>query len=83
MKYHEKLIAVTEFVQENFCDAADLIDVLGLSVEDVMKLLPDVLVANYDKFFEEDDYTKEETNEGYEEYIRLGETWQGEEEGDY
>lgn len=83
MKYHEKLIAVTEFVQENFCDAADLVEVLGLSVEDVIRLLPDVLVANYNEFFDYDDYTKEETSEGYEEYIRIGETWQGEEEGDY
>lgn len=83
MKYHEKLIAVTEFVQENFYDASDLVEVLGLSVEDVIRLLPDVLVANYNEFFDYHDDTKEETTEGYEEYIRIGETWQGEEEGDY
>lgn len=83
MKYHEKLITVTEFVQDNFYDVSDLVTVLGLSVEDVIKYLPDVLVANYSKFFTENDYTKEEETEDYKEYSRLGDAWQNEEEGDY
>lgn len=62
--YNEKLIRVTEFVEENFDDVGELVAVLGLTVEDVITLLPDVLVVNYGKFFngtatiEEDEETE-------------------------
>ena len=83
MKYHDKLIAVTEFVQDNFYDASDLVTALGLSVEDIIKYLPDVLVSNHSKFFTDNDYSKEETAEKYKEYSRIGDSWEDEEEGDY
>lgn len=82
MRYNEKLVAVTAFIQENFVDAEDLVATLNLSIEDIIKHFPDVLVSNYNKFFD-DDNTKEETTEDFDAYTRLGETWQTDEEEDY
>lgn len=74
MNYHDKLWAVRQFIEENFDDVSELAIALGLSVEDVMNLLPDVLVANYNKFFH--DITEEETEEIIEDYDGVGEDWE-------
>lgn len=74
MNYHDKLWAVRQFIEENFDDVSELAIALGLSVEDVMNLLPDVLVANYNKFFH--DITEEEAEEIIEDYDGVGEDWE-------
>jgi hypothetical protein len=74
VNYHDKLWAVRQFIEENFDDVSELAIALGLSVEDVMNLLPDVLVANYNKFFH--DITEEETEEIIEDYDGVGEDWE-------
>lgn len=74
MNYHDKLWAVRQFIEENFDDVSELAIALGLSVEDVMNLLPDVLVANYNKFFH--DLTEEEAEEIVEDYDGVGEDWE-------
>lgn len=74
MNYNDKLWKVKQFVEENFDDPTELVIALGLSVEDFIRLLPDVLVANYPKFFEanDEDYTHE--NEPLD--IGFGEDWE-------
>jgi len=74
VNYHDKLWAVRQFIEENFDDVSELAIALGLSVEDVMNLLPDVLVANYNKFFH--DITEEEAEEIIEDYDGVGEDWE-------
>jgi len=76
MKYADKLLAVTRFVEENFDDPAELVLVLGLSVEDFIRLLPDVLVANYNHFFTEHDNTEEDTIEEDKADSGVGEDWE-------
>lgn len=82
MNYNDKLWAVKQFVEDNFDDPVELTIALGLSVEDFINLLPDVLVANYTKFFNDDD-TEEDTAKENEANKRLGEDWEEEEEGGY
>ena len=52
MNYNDKLWNVKQFIEENFDDPVELTIALGLSVDDIVLLLPDVLVANYHKFFQ-------------------------------
>ena len=83
MKYHDKLLRVTAIIEENYDDPAELITLLGLSVEDIMKLLPDVLVANYNKFMVDYDDIEEDPSEEDEEDDGIGEGWEEEEEDSY
>ena len=76
MNYNDKLFAVKQFVEENFDDPVELTIALGLSIEDFINLLPDVLVANYNKFYITDDNTEEDTIEEDEIYYRLGDEWE-------
>lgn len=76
MRYNDKLVAVTRFVEDNFDDPVELTIALGLSVEDFIKLLPDVLVANYSKFYPTHDYTEEDTVEEDQEDLGVGEDWE-------
>ena len=55
MNYNDKLWNVKQFIEENFDDPVELTIALGLSVDDFILLLPDVLVANYHKFFQTGD----------------------------
>lgn len=75
MNYHDKLLKTTQFVEENFDDPAELIIALGLSVEDIINYLPDVLVANYKKFFEANENTDEDEQD-HEADIGVGEDWE-------
>ena len=76
MKYADKLLEVTRFIEDNFDDPVELVIALGLSVEDIIKQLPDVLVANYTKFYPTHDYTEEDTIEENETDDRTGEDWE-------
>ena len=76
MKYADKLLEVTRFIEDNFDDPVELVIALGLSVEDIIKQLPDVLVANYTKFYPTHDYTEEDTIEENETDDRAGEDWE-------
>ena len=76
MNYDDKLWAVKLFVQENFDDPVELVEALGLSVEDMINLLPDVLVANYTKFYPTHDYTEEDAPEEDEADFGVGENWE-------
>lgn len=51
MKYNEKLEAMIGFVEENFKSAAELVEWLEMSVEDVVQCFPDALVNSYEKVF--------------------------------
>ena len=62
MNYNDKFWNVKQFIEENFDDPVELTIALGLSVDDIVLLLPDVLVANYHKFFQ----TNEDTDEDFE-----------------
>ena len=75
MNYHDKLLKTTQFVEENFDDPAELIIALGLSVEDIINYLPDVLVANYKKFFEADENIDED-DQDHEANLGVGEDWE-------
>lgn len=75
MNYNDKLWKVKQFIEENFDDPTELTIALGLSVEDFINLLPDVLVANYHKFYQSNetddtDYEEEQTDYG------TGEDWE-------
>lgn len=70
--YSEKLLLMTQFVEENFSSAPELVAVLGLTVEDIINLLPDVLVANYNLAYENE--TDEE--EDWSLYDGVGEEWE-------
>ena len=63
MNYNDKLWNVKQFIEENFDDPVELTIALGLSVDDIVLLLPDVLVANYHKFFQ----TNEDADDDIEE----------------
>jgi len=76
MNYADKLLEVTRFVEDNFDDPVELVIALGLSVEDIIKLLPDVLVANYTNFYPTHDYTEEDTVEEDEADDGIGEDWE-------
>jgi hypothetical protein len=76
MKYVDKLLEVTRFIEDNFDDPVELVIALGLSVEDIIKQLPDVLVANYTNFYPTHDYTEEDTIEENETDDRTGEDWE-------
>jgi hypothetical protein len=75
MKYEEKLWKVKQFVEENFDDPVELIIALGLTVEDIIRLLPDSLVSNYNKFYVADDHTEEEPYEAISSDDGAGEDW--------
>jgi hypothetical protein len=74
--YNDKLLAVRRFVEENFDDAGELTVALGLTVEDMVKLLPDVLVANYNNFMEAYDYSEEEQEDDESEDDGIGDEWE-------
>jgi hypothetical protein len=76
MNYNDKLFAVKQFIEENFEDPIELTIALGMSVEDFINLLPDLLVANYHKFYTTDDDTEEDTVEEDEIHYRLGDEWE-------
>jgi len=76
MNYSDKLLGVTRFVEDNFDDPVEFIIALGISVEDIIKLLPDVLVANYTNFYPTHDYTEEDTIEEDEADLGTGEDWE-------
>jgi len=42
MNYTDKLRQVKEFIEDNFDDPVELVIALGLSVEDIINLLPDL-----------------------------------------
>jgi len=76
MNYNSKLLKVKQFIEDNFDDPVELTIALGLSVEDFIALIPDVLVANYDKFFDDDDNTEEHPYQAQPNYSGSGEDWQ-------
>ena len=76
MNYNDKLWEVKRFVEENFDDPAELIMALSLTVEDIITMLPDVLVANYSKFYPTHDYTEEDPIETDEINFGTGEDWE-------
>jgi|TARA_R110000822_G_scaffold80835_2_gene192424 hypothetical protein len=82
MNYNDKLWAVKQFVEENFDDPVELTIALGMSVEDFINMLPDVLVANYSKFINDDD-NEEDSAQVYEADGGLRENGEEEEEGGY
>jgi hypothetical protein len=74
MNYNEKLWKVKQFVEENFDDPTELVVALGMTVEDFINLVPDLLVANYHKFFDTDD--EDETDEVEPFDLEFGEGWE-------
>lgn len=76
MDYHSKLMKVRDFVSDNFDDAPELVSVLGLSLEEIVELLPDALVNNYETFFPADDDFEETTAEDDEEDNGFGDSWE-------
>jgi hypothetical protein len=74
MNYNEKLWKVKQFVEENFDDPTELVVALGMTVEDFINLVPDLLVANYHKFFDTDD--EDETTETEPFDLEFGEGWE-------
>jgi len=82
MNYQEKLISAVQFIEENIDDPSELVAILELTVEDLVKLLPDILVKNYRKFIvydniEEDPFEEDEEDNG------VGEDGEEEEEDSY
>jgi hypothetical protein len=76
MNYNDKLWQVKQFVEENFDDPVELTIALGLSIDDIVLLLPDVLVANYHKFFQTNDDTEDELEEDQSPHSGTGEDWE-------
>ena len=76
MNYNDKLWQVKQFIEENFDDPVELTIALGLSVDDIVLLLPDVLVANYHKFFQTNDDTDEHIEEDEPPNLGVGEDWE-------
>lgn len=74
MNYNEKLWKVKQFVEENFDDPTELVVALGMTVEDFINLVPDLLVANYHKFFETDDEYETLEDEPFD--FGDGESWE-------
>lgn len=54
MNYTEKYVAAREWVAENIVDVHDLIDMLDISIEDIVNLMPDRLVEYYGKIYTEE-----------------------------
>lgn len=82
MNYQEKLISAVQFIEENIDDPSELVAILELTVEDLVKLLPDILVKNHRKFIvydntEEDPFEEDEEDDG------VGEDGEEEEEDSY
>lgn len=82
MNYQEKLISAVQFIEENIDDPSELVAILELTVEDLVKLLPDILVKNYRKFIVYDN-TEEDPFEEDEEDNGVGEDGEEEEEDSY
>lgn len=82
MNYQEKLISAVQFIEENIDDPTELVAILELTVEDLVKLLPDILVKNYRKFIVYDN-TEEDPFEEDEEDNGVGEDGEEEEEDSY
>lgn len=76
MNYNDKLWQVKQFIEENFDDPVELTIALGLSVDDIVLLIPDVLVANYHKFFQTNDDTDEDLEEDEPPDYGTGEDWE-------
>ena len=76
MNYNDKLWQVKQFIEENFDDPVELTIALGLSVDDIVLLIPDVLVANYHKFFQTNDDTDEDLEEDEPLDFGTGEDWE-------
>jgi hypothetical protein len=76
LNYNDKLWQVKQFIEENFDDPVELTIALGLSVDDLVQLLPDVLVANYHKFFQTNDDTDEDPEETEPPDYGIGEDWE-------
>jgi hypothetical protein len=74
MNYNEKLWKVKQFVEENFDDPTELVVALGMTVEDFINLVPDLLVANYHKFFETNDDDETDETEPFD--PEFGEDWE-------
>lgn len=74
MNYNEKLWKVKQFVEENFDDPTELVVALGMTVEDFINLVPDLLVANYHKFFETNDDDETDETEPFD--LGFGEDWE-------
>jgi hypothetical protein len=74
MNYNEKLWKVKQFVEENFDDPTELVVALGMTVEDFINLVPDLLVANYHKFFETNDDDETDETEPFD--LEFGEDWE-------
>jgi hypothetical protein len=75
MNYHEKLVAMRLFVEDNIIDVQDLVAMMELTMEDVMSSMPDKLVEQYEKVYG----LSEENSQDY----GVGEEWQGQEEGSF
>jgi len=76
LNYNDKLWQVKQFIEENFDDPVELTIALGLSVDDIVLLIPDVLVANYHKFFQTNDDTDEDFEEDEPPDFGTGEDWE-------
>jgi hypothetical protein len=76
LNYNDKLWQVKQFIEENFDDPVELTIALGLSVDDIVLLIPDVLVANYHKFFQTNDDTDEDLEEDEPLDFGTGEDWE-------
>lgn len=76
MNYNDKLWQVKQFIEENFDDPTELTIALGLSIEDFINLLPDVLVANYSKFYATTEEEDAEPPEDGEINTGTGEDWE-------
>jgi hypothetical protein len=76
LNYNDKLWLVKQFIEENFDDPVELTIALGLSVDNIVQLLPDVLVDNYNKFFQTNDTIDEDTEEDEPIDAGTGEDWE-------
>jgi len=76
VNYNDKLWLVKQFIEENFDDPVELTIALGLSVDNIVQLLPDVLVDNYHKFFQTNDTIDEDTEEDEPPDFGTGEDWE-------
>jgi hypothetical protein len=76
VNYNDKLWQVKQFIEENFDDPVELTIALGLSVDDIVLLLPDVLVSNYHKFFQTNDNTEDDIEEDESPHFGVGEDWE-------
>jgi hypothetical protein len=76
LNYNDKLWLVKQFIEENFDDPVELTIALGLSVDNIVQLLPDVLVDNYHKFFQTNDTIDEDTEEDEPIDAGTGEDWE-------